>query len=117
MSLAIIIALYTNKNLLYIPYGYFTMSVVLVILPLVIFVYYYRKLLPKFTLVSIYFFYFLMTYEIAALKTNEWIFPGQFIGMVTVGVLQFPIEELIIWGVICTPSLLAYYEFFADDRK
>jgi len=118
LSVFIIAAWYLNRNLLYIPYFYFIGGMIFVVLPLIFFLRRYPKFLPRLVVVSIYFFYALIIYELVALRTNEWIFPGkQFVGIVEILGYKFPLEELLIWMIACTPSLLAYYEFFADDRR
>ena len=113
----VVFLFYTNKAWLYIPYFYLILGILFLLLPLAGFLLYYPKFIPRFVVISLYFFYFLMIYEMAALKTHEWFFVGEYVGYVTISGYSFPLEELLIWMIVATPALLAYYEYFADDRK
>jgi hypothetical protein len=110
--------MYMSGKIPVIPYFYLISSVTFVALPLVIFLYYHPKTLSKFLLTAIYFFFLTLTFEIAALHAGQWAFPGKhFLGFVEIFQYRFPLEEFIFWMMLATPSLLAYYEFFADDRR
>ncbi len=116
-SVVVLIMLFANSRWLLIPYAYLVLGTLFTIIPLVAFLYFHPQFLPRFVVIAAYYFSFLMLYELVALATHEWIFPGQFIGFVTVQGLSFPLEELLIWMIVCTPALLSYYEFVADDSK
>jgi len=104
--------------ILTIPYYYLLLSITFVIPPIVFFLYFYPKFLRRLVPVLIYFFFLLFLFEISALQNAQWIFPGeQYVGFIQVFRYRFPFEELIFWMFFATPSLLVYYEFFADDRK
>jgi len=118
LTLIVLIAwLFNSVEMLTVPYIYFWFSVILTCL-LVIFLYFYPKLLQKFILAGIYFFFVTFLLEIAALHNGQWIFPGtHYIGFVEIFKYKFPIEEFVFWMMLCTPIVLAFYEFFDDDRK
>ena len=65
---------------------------------------------------GLFFFVLSILYELTAIHAGHWIFPGDYIGFVEILGLRFPIEELL-WLMLCVPSTIAIYEFFADDRK
>lgn len=103
--------------LLRIPYFYAAAGVVLVVTPLSVFIYAYPFFWKRFVLIIAYFFYLLLLFEIVALATGQWVFPGpDFIAFVDLLGFRVPIEELVIWMLLSTASLLAYYEYFGDDR-
>lgn len=118
LMLAVVGAYYGNPSLLVIPYFYAWASVITVMFPLFLFGYYFRKFIPRLTIAALYFFYVMFLFEVAAFWGEQWIFPGtHFIGWVEVFGISFPFEEFVFWMIFATPALLAYYEFFADDRK
>ena len=114
----VFITYFINPALLVIPYFYFWVSVIFVVIPLIWFLYSRPKFLSRLTVAGVYFFIVLLLFELAALAVGLWTFPGtHFIGWVELFGYSFPMEEFVFWMMFATPSLLAYYEFFADDRK
>ncbi len=112
------IAFFTKKSWLLIPYYYLFVGVIFVIAPLIVFLYYHPEFMSRFVDIGFFFFFVLLAFELTALEVGQWIFPGRdFIGFVDIKGYRFPIEELFIWMIAATPSLLCYYEYFADDTK
>lgn len=107
-----------NPSFLFIPYVYIVLWVLFVFPFLLYFLFTYRQFIVPFTLTTAYFFLVLLLFEFAAIKTHLWYFPGDhFIGFVTLFGVQMPFEEFFLWSIIATPSLIAFYELFSDDRK
>jgi hypothetical protein len=107
-----------DNHLLHIPYFYALVGAFFVAIPLIAFIVFYPFFWRKFALIGVYFFYLLFLFELAALATGQWIFPGSdFIGFVRLFGFRLPIEEVAIWMLLATASLLSYYEFFGDDRS
>ncbi len=106
-------------DLLYINYFYLKAGIVLILLPLLAFLFKFPTVYRKFFKVGLFFFYFNFIYEITALGLKQWSFPAenQFIGQVTFYSLSFPVEELFFWIIIGSVACLSYYEFFEDDGK
>ncbi|HEV2693366.1 MAG TPA: hypothetical protein VG347_10770 [Verrucomicrobiae bacterium] len=103
-------------RLLYIPYFYLLVGVAFVIIPLVAFIWVHPYFSSRFIGAGLFFFFLLCSFEIAALSTNQWTFPGtEFVGFVQIYKLRFPIEEVVIWMCLATPSLLSYYEYFGAN--
>lgn len=87
-------------------------------LVLALFLYFHPKLLQKFFLEGLYFFFALLLFEFAALYNGQWIFSStHYVGFVELFGFRFPLEEFVFWMIFCVPTLLAIYEFFDDDRK
>lgn len=121
LSLALLVYVFVgvsfNNNLLYIPYFYLVIGVGLVIVPLIVFLWFYPGFIRRFFVVGLYFFFLLFCFEIAALTTKQWAFPGtEFIGFIQLFQYRIPIEEVIIWMCFASASLLSYYEYFGDDQ-
>jgi hypothetical protein len=107
-----------NPSLLQIKYAYVLIGLIVFFIPLAIFLLEFPNLFTKFLKVSIYFFYLSILVELAGIKLNHWIFPGQyFVGWFNFFGHTIPLEEFFFYFVICAAAGLAYYEFFADDRK
>lgn len=117
-TLYVLLLFFFKPAWLSIPYVYLQGGIVLWVIPLVLFLFEYPAFVRRYIIVGVYFFFLLFAFEVVALKTGQWTFPGgDFIGSFHLWGVQFPMEELIIWILIATPSLLSYYEFFADDRR
>jgi hypothetical protein len=104
---------------LFIQYFYLKFGVVLGLLPIIFVLFRFPKLYAKFAKVGLYFFVLSFIQELTALKYNHWNFPdsSQFIGSVRFLQFTFPFEELFFWIILGSFAMLAYFEFFDDDRK
>lgn len=109
---------YFNSNILVIKYSYLWLGIFFITIPIIIFLFLFPKLLPKYFKVAIYFFYILLLFEFVGIELNQWTFPGQhFIGYIEIFKYRFPLEEFIFWISLSSISVLSFYEFFYDDRK
>lgn len=105
-------------GLLHVPYFYLVMAVFFVGIPLLLMVTAHPQLGQKFFGVGLYFAYAAFVYELVALALGQWTFPStQFIGWVEIRGLRFPLEEFAMWMLMSGAGMLAYYEFFDDDRR
>ena len=102
-----------------IKYFYILWGSVLLLIPLLLFLFKYPKLIGKFFIVGVYFFYLNFAYELSALALNWWHFPrtGDFLGWINVGQLFFPFEEFFFYVMLFSIGWLVWYEYFDDDRK
>jgi hypothetical protein len=111
-------AFIANPAFLKIPYFYLVFGMILGLLPVIFVLLKFPILFSKFFKTTAYFFVLTFAYEITALKLGWWSFPGtEFIGWVSVLGTRFPLEELFFWIVLGGMIILAWYEFFDDDRK
>lgn len=100
-----------------IPYLYLLIDCFFLLLPPVLIVLNNLKILNKLLKIQVFAFLPGLLYEYIALTNYNWAFPGtQFIGQVKLFAVIFPFEELL-WLMLAVPATVAYYEFFADDRK
>lgn len=76
------------------------------------------RILKKMLLTSAYFFLVWFTIQFFAVSYDYWSYPiARHIGMVTIGDIQYPFEELFFWMLLYAPTLVAYYEQTFDDNK
>lgn len=104
-------------HLLLIPYTYLIGGGLAAIPALAYIVYWKPKLLPKVTKLGLFFFVLALMIELTSLQYGLWRFPGQYIGLVNMFGVVFPIEEFIFWICLCAPAIVAWYEFSIDDGK
>jgi hypothetical protein len=99
-----------------ISYAYLIGGLIAIIFPL-LFSLNKKRFLEKALKLSVFFFFVWLFAELICLKYGGWIFPGQYIGTVSLLGLSFPIEELFFWMMCYSATTVAYYEFFIDDKK
>ncbi|MBI2044775.1 hypothetical protein HYT23_01830 [Candidatus Pacearchaeota archaeon] len=102
-----------------IKYIYVIWGLSMVIIPLLLEVISYPKLIKKFVYIGLYFFYFSAIFELTSLKLGHWRWMGtDFVGWFTVfGDVKLPIDNLLAWWVFLAVAIVTYYEFFDDDQK
>lgn len=116
--LIFLIFFYTNFIVLHISFFYLIVGIILILLPIILFLSFFPKLILKFILAGAYFSSLLLLFEIISLKLGFWVFPGEnFVFWVKIFGQRFPFEELFFWIILIPITALCYYEFFADDRK
>lgn len=99
-----------------VPYGYLILGV-LTATPLALLFFTKKQLLYKVMFLGIFFFILNLVFELTALQLGQWSFPGNYIASVSILGAYFPIEELLFWIVLASPSLIVCYEFLIDDRE
>ncbi len=119
LTIACIALLVARPELLVIRYAYFYLGLICVLLPTLTFLSFFPRLLSKYVKTASYFFLLALVFELTALHLNQWQFPndGYFIGWIELFGYRFPFEEFFFWFVMGAIGVLAYYEFFDDDRK
>lgn len=114
---ATILAIYfLNPDFLRIPYAYFLGGLAAVTMPLILTIS-KPNFIGKFLKILVFFSWVWFISELVALKVSGWIFPGQYLGMVKIIGMVFPLEELFFWMFCYAASTVAYYEIFVDDLK
>lgn len=96
------------------PYAYVWPATVAII-PTIVMVLRHPTLLNKLAPLSLFslFLWFLMEY--LAVSYDYWSYPGDYLGWVQFLSIRFPIEELIFWMLLYSPTIVAYYEATIDD--
>lgn len=108
--------LITAPESLHATYSYLLLGL-LSILPLTALLFCKPTLIYKILWLTGFFFILNLVFEISALHLGQWNYPGQYIGLVEIMSVNFPIEEFIFWILLATPSLILCYEFLFDDGK
>ncbi len=110
------ILFFAHPIALHIPYFYLIAGTVFALIPLLGFLYSHPGQLFTLVRAGLYFAGVLFLFEVAALKDHLWSFPGsEFIAYLRIGNIRFPLEELVIWIILATPSLIVYYMLFAEE--
>ena len=116
--LAFVSLVFINPLFLRIGYAYFWLGLVFGIIPLSIFLIKFPNFLLRFSKITAYFFVLAVIVEYVGLKLNHWTFPGNhYLGILNFFGFKIPFEEVFLYFLVSTPAILAYYEFFDDDRK
>ena len=89
----------------------------LVSVPFLIIFYNKPKLVLHTVPMIFYFFFVYLTHEITALHLDLWRFPGDYVGLVSMLGVSFPIEELIFWMILSSLIGSIYYEWNFDNQK
>jgi hypothetical protein len=116
-TVAFTIAYVATGGAIQFPFAYLILCLALIALPLLLVLAWRPGLSGKFLITGAYFFYLTFAYEIAALHSDWWRFPGEFIGWVSVAGVGFPLEEFLFWFVLLAMAILAWYEYFDDDGR
>lgn len=110
--------LLADKTLLNIPYSYLAVGVILILIPFLLFIIKFPNFWLRFLKATVYFAYLGIVVEITGLKGNHWIFPGtQYVSQLPFFGFNIPLEEYFFYFFCFAGAILAYYEFFDDDRK
>jgi hypothetical protein len=92
-------------NILEIKYSYLFFSLIFII-PLLYLITKKPFFINKFSKIAVFFFFVFFVCELVAVKTGQWIFPGEYIGMVHFFGLSFPFEEFFFWIIISSMGFL-----------
>lgn len=107
-----------KKEILVQPYFYLKLGLIFVLIPLVAFLMKFPRLLRKILLIGAYFSFVSLLFEYVGLRNGHWYFPGEhYLGVMNFFGNVLPYDELIFWIVLGVPSVIVWYEFFADDRR
>jgi len=118
IALAFVAVVLLRPEVLIIPYAYFWLWTMLILLPALAFLSFFPKLIAKEVITAAYFFPLLLLFEFTGLELGQWSFPGEhFIGWVELLGYRFPFEEFFFWCIVAAIGIVSYYEFFNDDRK
>src|SRR5258708_32247601 len=116
-SIVFVIFLLFYSGKIVIPYFYLMIDSFFFVLFPTLIVLNSPAILNKLLRIELFAFLPGLIYEYIAITNHNWIFPGTyFIGQVKLFTVTFPFEELL-WLMLAVPATVAYYEFFADDRK
>lgn len=109
---------YINPEALKFSWFYLKAGFAAILFP-IIFAFYNPHIIRKFAPLVVFFFFVWLLIELVGVANQNWLFPsdGQFVGYATVFGLTFPFEEVFFWFMWYAAVIVAYYEYFVDDRK
>lgn len=117
LTLALSASILCGITIPVIPYFYAVLIVSLFVVPIAGIVSSHRQLLSKIVAQGIWFAVLSVIFELTALKSGQWWFPGPYyIGNVILFGLWFPLEEAL-WILLAVPAYICTYEYFADDGR
>lgn len=85
----------------------------------ILFAFYNPKIIQKFATLAFFFFFVWLALEVVGIRNQNWIFPssGEYVGSVSLFGVLFPFEEVFFWFLWYPSVIVAYYEYFIDDKK
>lgn len=104
-----------DKNI--IALNYFQMAIPILLIPSLIIFFKKPILLKRVLLPTAFFSLVFFVYEIISLIIGSWWWPGEYIFTLNINGKIFPLDDIVIWYFLSTPTLIGGYEFFADDWK
>jgi hypothetical protein len=100
-----------------ISYFFFWWILLFLALPTIAFVLLWPRYLYRLAVVSLYFFVAIGSDEWMARYLGYWTYPGvHYVGSVSLGGMHLPYEEVLYIGFLFSAAILAYFEFFDNDR-
>jgi hypothetical protein len=97
--------------------NYFTMAIIILIIPSIIIFGRNPRILKKTILPTLFFAIVFFIYEVVSLQIGSWWWPGEYLKTFIIFGKVFPLDDIIIWYFLSTITLIGGYEFFADDGK
>lgn len=97
--------------------NYFQIAFFTLIIPSLIIFTKKPQLIKKTVLTTVFFALVFFVYELVAIKIGNWWWPGEYWLTFNVWGEVFPVDDIIIWYFLSTPTLIGGYEFFADDWR
>lgn len=77
----------------------------------------FPHILKKSLFVIVFFALIFLFYEVVSMSIGHWWWPGNYLLTISISDMIFPIDDIIIWYFLSTPTLILGYEFFVDDNK
>ncbi len=95
---------------------YYRVGILLVLIPLAIFIWCWPSLIKQAAATTLILALIFFIYEIIALRLGYWWWPGNYLWPITIGGKTFPLDDIVFWYLLSTPTLIGGYEFFVKGR-
>lgn len=119
LSLIVCVGLVTayvlTPYVLSIPYAY-AMGGLLPVIAVLFYGTRHLETVGEMSLVSSYFFFVWLVAEYVSVSTGGWVYPGQYVGSLTLLGISFPLEELMFWMVWYGATTVVFYKAFIDHE-
>ncbi|MBN1331953.1 hypothetical protein JW978_03650 [Candidatus Dojkabacteria bacterium] len=96
---------------------YWVVGAIVLLTPLICFSIQGRIEIKRLIFPTLFFGFVFFIHEIVSLELGHWWWPGEYLLETTILGNRFPIDDVLIWYVISTPTLIMGYEFFVDDNR
>lgn len=117
LSVALLISVYKFfPSFLYFDKAYLRLCLIVSVPFLIIFLKEPRLVWHTLPMIT-YFSFVYLAHEITALHLDQWRFPGDYIGLVHMFGVSFPIEEFVFWIILSSLIGSIYYELCFDNNK
>lgn len=97
--------------------NYHIMSAGILFVPSLIIFSRYPKILKKTIFPTLFFAAIFFIYEMVSMSIGHWWWPGRYLHTFNINGMIFPLDDVIAWYLLSTPTLLGSYEVFADDAE
>jgi len=99
-------------------YFFLKLGIIFEIIPMVIVLVKFPRLIPKVIMLGAYFLMTAYLIERSGLKFGHWYYGGQhYLGTVQLLGNRLPWEEIVFFWCLGASAVICWYEFFVDDRK
>lgn len=96
--------------------GYFTIALIILIIPGILLFTSNPKLLKKTIGTTVFFAVLFFAYELVSLMIGSWFWPGNYWLNLNIFGQRLPLDDIIIWYFMSTPVLIYGYKFFIDNE-
>jgi len=104
-----------NKAIISLPY--WVIGIFGLLIPFLIIYIKNPKLIKKVLLTTLFFGSVFCLHEIVSLYLGHWWWPGEYLFTINLFENVFPLDDVVIWYIFSTPTLIGGYEFFVDDYE
>jgi len=109
---------FINPDFLYVKYAYFWIGLVVFVVPTIVFLSFYPKLLFGHLKMIPYFCFLLIIHELVASHLRHWEFPGtNYIGWINFFGIPIPFEEFFYVFFAGAIGITTYYELFDNKDR
>lgn len=120
LLIVFLLLLFTAMKLLkpdLLHYFYLKAGLILLLLPVMALLISFPRYISIALKVFPYFFALNLLVLLTGLHQSYWEYPGKhFIGWLRVAGFEAPIEEVFFWVILFSTAIIAYFEFFDDNR-
>lgn len=117
IAMALYVLVWLGKPGWQFPFPYASFGFVFLVVPIVLFLGMFPKLISKYVKIAVYFGILGFINELTSLSLGNWYWPNsQFIGWMQFGSHRFPFEEFIYYILLGSVAILCYFEYFDDEH-
>jgi hypothetical protein len=112
----LVVALVTPLHAVLVSYIYLKLGLLLEVGAIVLGLIINRRIAAELLKVGVIAGVFNLLFELVGLANGYWEFHGQYLGMITVGGMSFPVEEMLFIIVFSAPSIVASHAVYKNGK-